>query len=237
MEEPRSEHPTDEQTREARGTAGSIAEILRLRLQGTPNGEDVKDAPSQVVPPATDARANQPEPTKGGATGSAVRAGTLVFGALSVISLVVGLSKGLPPIYLLEAAGWAVAAWYWQKKKTHSEVSQATVIVLAVLVAGGEVIHIASQTGERFQPISGAPYLKFDTKTAQNCWAGGPGERNRDQFGHIKTVDTPPHVATCSSLKNGGNPVMADSIYIDKDENGMVEDDPEPWNNTSTHHN
>jgi hypothetical protein len=41
MEEPRPEYPTDEQMRElweARGTAGAIADILRRRLQGTPEG-------------------------------------------------------------------------------------------------------------------------------------------------------------------------------------------------------
>jgi TPR repeat protein len=55
--------------------------------------------------------------------------------------------KGLVPIYLFEAAGWAGAAWYWHSKKTHSELAKAIVIVLAVLVAIGEVIHITWQAG------------------------------------------------------------------------------------------
>ena len=80
-----------------------------------------------------------------GVAGTAIRLGTLVFGAFSAISLLVSIVKGLVPIYLLEAAGWAGLAWYWQKKKTHSELAKAIVIVLAVLVAIGEVVHIVSQ--------------------------------------------------------------------------------------------
>jgi hypothetical protein len=59
--------------------------------------------------------------------------------------LLVSIIKGLVPIYLLEAVGWAGLAWYWQKKNTHSELAKAIVIVLAVLVAIGEVVHIVSQ--------------------------------------------------------------------------------------------
>jgi TPR repeat protein len=81
--------------------------------------------------------------------GAGIRVGTWVFGAFSAISLVVSMAKGIVPIYLLEAAGWAGAAWYWQAKKTHSDVAKAIVIVLAVLVGIGEVVHIASQAGPK----------------------------------------------------------------------------------------
>jgi hypothetical protein len=159
MGERRPEHPTEEQKRElweTRGTAGSIADILRERLQGTPDGEEVKDAPAPEALPVTDTRANQPEPAKNGAAGGAVRAGTLVFGAFSAISLVAGISKGLPLIYLFEAAGWAVAAWYWQRKRTHSELAKGTVVILAVVVAIGEVVLIASQAGSKSSSTTAA---------------------------------------------------------------------------------
>jgi transcription elongation factor Elf1 len=71
--------------------------------------------------------------------------GTYVFGAFSAISLLVSIMKGIVPIYLFEAAGWAGAAWYWHRKKTHSELAQSIVIAIALLVAIGEVFQIAWQ--------------------------------------------------------------------------------------------
>jgi hypothetical protein len=78
-------------------------------------------------------------------TGSGIQAGTIVFASFAAISLLVSLVKGLVPIYLLEAFGWAGLAWYWQSKKTHSDVAKAIVGTLAVMVVLGEVVHIAMQ--------------------------------------------------------------------------------------------
>jgi tetratricopeptide (TPR) repeat protein len=110
-------------------------------------------SPSLEVQPVTDAPTDESAPIKDGETGTAIRVGTLVFGAFSAISLLVAMSKGFVPIYLLEAAGWAGVAWYWQKKKTHSELAKAIVIVLAVLIAIGEVVHIASQPESQSKQI------------------------------------------------------------------------------------
>jgi hypothetical protein len=54
------------------------------------------------------------EPALGhpGTPGYRVDAGTIVFGLFAAISLIVSLFKGLTPIYLLEATGWAGLAWY-----------------------------------------------------------------------------------------------------------------------------
>jgi hypothetical protein len=94
--------------------------------------------------------------------GTAIRVGTLIFGAFSAISLLVSIVKGLVPIYLLEAAGWAGVAWYWQEKKTHSDVAKAIVIVLAVLVAIGEVVHIVSQAGSKSTaPTASDPFAAY----------------------------------------------------------------------------
>ena len=54
------------------------------------------------------------------------------------------------------------AAWYWHRKKTHSELAKAIVIVLAALVAIGEVIQIASQFRSESKPtVASVPNL-FD---------------------------------------------------------------------------
>ena len=71
--------------------------------------------------------------------------GTWVFGSFSALALLVSIIKGIVPIYLIESAIWAGAAWYWHSKKTHSELAKAIVIVLAALIAIGEVIQVARQ--------------------------------------------------------------------------------------------
>jgi TPR repeat protein len=45
----------------------------------------------------------------------------------------------------MESAAWAAAAWYWHRKKTYSELAKAIVIVLAALIAIGEIIQISKQ--------------------------------------------------------------------------------------------
>jgi ribosomal protein L35AE/L33A len=86
--------------------------------------------------------------------------GTYVFGAFSAISVLVSIAKGIVPIYLVEAAVWAGAAWYWHRKKTHSELAKAIIIVMAVLIVIGEVVGIAKQfTSEPRQAAIGAKRL------------------------------------------------------------------------------
>ncbi len=74
-------------------------------------------SPSPEVHSVTDTPTDESQPIKDGVAGTAIRVGTLVFGAFSAISLLVSIVKGLVPIYLLEAAGWAGIAWYWQGKR------------------------------------------------------------------------------------------------------------------------
>lgn len=61
-----------------------------------------------------------------------------VFVAFAVLTLLTGISKGMPPIYIFEAAGWATAAWYWKRKNIVSLRANLFVLVLAILVAGVE---------------------------------------------------------------------------------------------------
>jgi hypothetical protein len=119
-------------------------------------------SPSPEVHSVTDTLTDESQPFRDGVAGTGIRVGTLVFGAFSAISLLVSIVKGLVPIYLLEAVGWAGVAWYWQKKKTHSELTKAIVIVLAVLVAIGEVVHIASQPSSKSTaPTASDPFAAY----------------------------------------------------------------------------
>jgi TPR repeat protein len=102
-------------------------------------------SPPPEVMPALEAATEESPPTLIVGANGTNRIGTYVFGAFSVIALLVSLIKGIVPIYLLESAIWAGAAWYWHRKKTHSELAKAVVIVLAALIAIGEVIQIARQ--------------------------------------------------------------------------------------------
>jgi len=97
------------------------------------------------VGPVVNVATVEPAPTHSIATDRTNEIGTYVFGAFSVISLLVSMIKGVVPIYLAESAIWAGAAWYWYSKKSHSELAKAVVIVFAALVVIGEGIQIASQ--------------------------------------------------------------------------------------------
>jgi len=126
-------------------------------------------SPSPEVQSVTDTLTDESEPIKDGVSGTGIRVGTWVFGAFSATSLLVSMVKGLVPIYLLEAAGWAGIAWYWQGKKTHSDVAKAIVIVLAVLVGIGEGVHIVSQAGSK--PNFFDDSLKSNTTTSTSPYA------------------------------------------------------------------
>jgi len=121
------------------------------------------ESESQATPPeieqVTDTETDQTAPTQSGAAGRSNKVGTYVFLAFAAISLLVSIIKGVVPIYLLESAGWAGAAWYWHRKKTHGELAKAVVIVLAALLAIGEVIHIASQADSHARQVAATrPY-------------------------------------------------------------------------------
>jgi len=154
--------------------------------------------PSPEVQPAADAPTDESEPIRDGVAGTAVRVGTLVFGAFSAISLLVSIVKGLVPIYLLEAAGWAGIAWYWQGKKTHSDVAKAIVIVLAVLVAIGEVVHIASQTDSKSTSVTTSdPFEKYAVPSGASSASdyGGVGTAGQNQTAATSGASAASHVA------------------------------------------
>jgi hypothetical protein len=132
--------------------------------------------PLQEVKPVTAVATEELAPTRGVASDRSNKIGTYVFGAFSVIALLVSLIKGIVPIYLVEAAVWAGAAWYWHRTKTHSELAKAIVIVFAVLVAIGEVIQIASEfRSESKQTVASVPN-PFDNAFASQSPSTEPSQ-------------------------------------------------------------
>jgi TonB family protein len=95
------------------------------------------------IPVITESPLDHPAPASDDPRGTRVGVGTVVFGAFSALSLVVSIVGGIVPIYLLEAAAWAGAAWFWQRRKPHSEIAKGIVFFLALLVATGEIIQFA----------------------------------------------------------------------------------------------
>jgi len=110
-------------------------------------------APLPEVEAVEQEQPNQQEPTESSKTDRSNEIGTYVFGSFAVIALVVSIVKGIVPIYLFESAVWAGAAWYWHRKKTHSDLAKAIVIVIAALIAIGEVVQVARE----FNKPSNAP--------------------------------------------------------------------------------
>jgi hypothetical protein len=80
--------------------------------------------------------------------------GTIVFAGFALLSLAVCFTKGLVPIYLVEAALWAGLAWYWHKKRSASETATLIILLCAVTVAAGEgyLIGRASKVPPRTLP-------------------------------------------------------------------------------------
>jgi hypothetical protein len=73
--------------------------------------------------------------------------GTAVFAALSVLSFVVCLAKGLVPIYFVESLLWATAAWYWNKKNITNSKANLIVLWLAIAIAAGVSYRIGYKAG------------------------------------------------------------------------------------------
>lgn len=77
--------------------------------------------------------------------------GVVVFEALAVVSVIIGLAKGMPPLYLGEAAVWGGLAYYWQKRGPATPTGAALVLLLAVTVAGAEGYHLGHEFGSRYR--------------------------------------------------------------------------------------
>jgi hypothetical protein len=154
--------------------------------------------PPPEIHSVTDTPTDESELVKDGVAGTSIRVGTLVFGAFSAICLLVSIIKGLVPIYLLESAGWAGVAWYWQVKKTHSDVATVIVIVLAWLVAIGEVVHIASQADSKPTPNTNSdPYGKYAVPSGSSSASdyGGVGTADQNQTVATSAASAASHIA------------------------------------------
>jgi hypothetical protein len=139
--------------------------------------------PPQEVNTDTAVATEEPAPTEGVANERSNKIGTYVFGAFSVLALLVSIIKGIVPIYLIESAVWAGAAWYWHSKKTHSELAKAIVIVLAALIAIGEVIQVVRQ----FNKPSTAPAYQSTDPFEKYVVPGG--NSSAPDYGAYGTAD------------------------------------------------
>jgi hypothetical protein len=142
----------------------------------------------------------------------AIAIGTWVFGAFSALSLLVSIVKGIVPIYLLEAAIWAILAWYWQSKKKHSESAQLTVILLGILVVIGEIAHIALYASSPSQPkppeaMANGTQDPWIAKYGVNSSSSSP-KLNPDGFAMVDAYGfelvTPTSPPSCSSQMHAG---------------------------------
>lgn len=70
--------------------------------------------------------------------------GAIVFASFAAISLLVAIAKGFVPLYLIESAGWAWAAWYWNTRRERKRLAEALVIILGIVVLVGEGVHFAN---------------------------------------------------------------------------------------------
>jgi hypothetical protein len=155
--------------------------------------------------------------------------GTYVFGTFSAISVIVSIAKGLVPIYLVEAAIWAGCAWYWHRKKMHSELARAIVIVLAILIAVGEIISIAKQfisepkqaAINAKQPPTEIPEYAYTSRTSNSSTI--TGEVKKETNSDDAPLTSEPRIAkkTYTGLQAT---ITCDVVAFDRDKYG--EGDP-----------
>lgn len=75
--------------------------------------------------------------------------GSTVFSFLALLCVIVSIAKGITPIYLFEACFWAGFAWYWHKKQKSSQRSNIAVMVIVLLVVGGEGFALGKSTSSQ----------------------------------------------------------------------------------------
>lgn len=97
-------------------------------LSSGSNQQSSTDVPKPPLPAAA----------KGEECNSRINLGTIVFASFSVLSLAVGLAKGIPLISIAETGVWAAAAIYWHQKNLSNPKDNLIVLLLAVCVAVGE---------------------------------------------------------------------------------------------------
>jgi hypothetical protein len=168
--------------------------------------------PSPEVESATEELIDQQAPATS-ATDIKNKIGTYVFGAFSALSLLVAVVKGIAPIYLIESAVWAGAAWYWHRKKTHTELATAIVIVFACLIAIGEVIQIFSALNATPVSKSTDPFEKYAVPS------GGSGTSTSPYYGYSPPAgqyQTAPSTGSASATDIAEIEQQAVSLYKQK---------------------
>jgi zinc-ribbon domain len=115
-------------------------------------GSEIGSQPqSRPLAPEKPAPATVSGPLSAGHPESDFNFATFVFGALSLLTLVISLAKGIVPIFLFGAALWAGLAWFWHKKQPMSATASGTMIFLAIALAGGEGFLIGGQPAQPYK--------------------------------------------------------------------------------------
>ena len=172
-------------------------------------------SPSPEVESETEELTEQQAPTSGDSDKKR-KIGTYLFGAFSVLSLLVSIVKGIVPLYLIESAVWAGAAWYWHRKKTHSELATAIVIVLASLVAIGEVIQVVRHLSSLdAAPVSKStdPFEKYAAPSGSSGTSTSPYYGYSPPAGQDQTV---PPTGSASATDAAENEQQAVALYKQK---------------------
>lgn len=108
-------------------TTSAASETSPVLSSGS-NQQSSTDVPKPPLPAAA----------KGEECNSRINLGTIVFASFAVLSLVVGLAKGIPLISIAETGVCAAAAIYWHQKNLSNPKANLIVLLLAVCVAVGE---------------------------------------------------------------------------------------------------
>jgi hypothetical protein len=90
--------------------------------------------------------------------------GAVVFSAFALISLAISLARGLVPVYLLESACFGALAWYWHKQELATSRSNLVVLLIALVVAGGQGFVLGRHMGPDYTYIQkGGTQLRVDS--------------------------------------------------------------------------
>jgi hypothetical protein len=137
---------------------------------------------------------------------SRINLGTIVFASFSVLSLAVGLAKGIPPISIAETGVWVAAAIYCHKKNISSPKANLIVLALAVCVAAGEGYSLGQAGSPNYTYLKeGNIQFRVDPHRGRTdrLYAGGWIPVSFDRPEAISPDQIPRLVLSNGSLENG----------------------------------
>jgi hypothetical protein len=144
-----------------------------LHLETSDRSAGTKDAGTRVLP-------LEPNPSTAihDKTIEDFNIGVWVFGALSLLTLLLTLIRGIVPIELLEAMLWAVLAWLWNKRSTTNRHSKEVVTLFAILLAGSQGYLLGGHAGLPTRSGATNPNLLSGAVLDGERTIGSPNARN-----------------------------------------------------------